>query len=43
MVCGEEEDREINHFLGARDGDGFSPKAAEPVALTTIILLDTDG
>ncbi len=43
MVGGEEEDREIDHFLGARDGDGFASKAAEPVSLTAIVLFDTDG
>lgn len=43
MVGGEEEEREIDHFLGARYGDGFPTKAAEPVPLATIILLDSDG
>jgi len=43
VVSGEEEEGEIDHFLGARDGDSFSPKAAEPMALTTVILLDSDS
>ena len=43
MVSGEEEDGEVDHFFGARDGDSFASKAAEPVPLAAIILLDTDG
>ena len=43
MVSGEEKDTEIDHFFGSRDGDSFTSKAAEPVTLATVVLLDADG
>ena len=43
MVCGEEEDGEIDHFRGLGNDDGLSSESLEPVALTSVVLLDTDG